>query len=144
MAVPLDVVQHEHLPRSRRERRDGMLEIEPHFRPPPAPGSLERRRVVGRHDPLLPPPLGTPSEEHLVHGEPVEPRGECALAPERAEPLPRPNELPDGREFTRAPAARADRSSRRAPRMSPAAWPPRRSPTRPPRPPAVRAGGGAR
>src|SRR5205823_10529795 len=60
--------------------------------PPPAPGSLERRRVVGRHDALLPPPLGTPSEEHLVHGEPVEPRGECALAPERGEPLPRPNE----------------------------------------------------
>src|ERR1051325_7722065 len=54
--------------------------------------SLPRRRIVRREHAQRAPPPGPLAQEHHVHGEPVQPGRECALAPEAREPLPRPHE----------------------------------------------------
>src|SRR5256886_16028001 len=93
MAVALHIVQHEHLPSAPRERRDRALQIQLYCcRTGRVSRSLQRRRVSGGEDAQRAPPTRPLAQKHDVHGEPVQPGRECALAPEAREPLPRPHE----------------------------------------------------
>src|SRR5881409_3591066 len=49
-------------------------------------------RILGRHHPALPPPRRAALVQDDVDGEPVQPRGKRAFAPERAQLVPQPDE----------------------------------------------------
>ena len=90
MAVPFDIVEHEYGARSGRERRYRPLKVDSRFgifrkRDPGNIGSIRLcsglfvAAIVCQHYPRSPPTVGSCLDEHFVHGDAVEPRGQLRI-----------------------------------------------------------------
>ncbi len=84
MAVSFDIVEHEHGARAWWERRDRLLQVDPGLRivwqrDPGYLGSIQLCSglfvilIVRQHYPRAPTTVRPCFDEHLVHGDPVQP-----------------------------------------------------------------------
>lgn len=92
MPVAFDVVQDEHGPSLWREFSDSPFEIHPYVVASLGGGTAKDIEVAGRFDSCFAAAPTTPLFEHDVDRNPVEPGTEPAVAAERPDAFPTPNE----------------------------------------------------